>query len=59
LWGIAELQVNKCFHNTTDSLVQKRKEVIDSINRDTVVRACKHYRSRIKAVVQDGSYFIK
>jgi hypothetical protein len=58
VWGISELHINKSPHNTTDSLVQTIKEVMDSLDRDTMERACKCFWSRIKTLVEaDGNLF--
>ncbi len=42
----------------TDSLFNKIKEVIGSIDRDTMLKACKCFQSRLKAVVEADSNFI-
>jgi hypothetical protein len=41
VWGTSELQANKIFHNSTDSLVQKIKEAMGCLDRDTVAKTCK------------------
>jgi hypothetical protein len=46
VWGVSVLDVNKSPQNTSDSLVHKIKEVIGSLERDTVDRACKLFRSK-------------
>jgi hypothetical protein len=38
---------------------QTIKEVMGSLNRDTVVRACKWFRWRIEAMVEADGDFIK
>ena len=45
--------------NKTRDLIQKMKEVLGFFNRDTVVKASKSLRSRIKAVVSADGSFIK
>jgi hypothetical protein len=59
VWGVAELHVNKTPHTTSDSLVQKIKEVMGSLERDTVANACRRFWSRIKAVVEADGDFIE
>jgi hypothetical protein len=59
VWGVAELQVNKAPYSTTDSLISKIKEVMGNLDRATVARACKRFRSRIEAVVKADGDFIE
>ncbi len=55
--GESELWVIAKFRNKTKDLIQKIKEVMGSLNRDTVGKACKSLRSRNQAVVTaDGSF---
>ncbi len=51
VWGVNELKVNAAPHNKTEDLTKKIKEVMGSLNRDTVARACRRFHSRIEVVV--------
>ncbi len=59
MWGVTELKVNAAPHNKTEDLIKKIKEVTGSLNRDTVAKACRRFRSRIKAVVAADGDFIE
>jgi len=59
VWGVCELHVNKAPHNTVESLVAKIKEVMGNLDRDTVEKACRRFRSRIEAVVAANGDFIE
>ncbi len=54
-----ELHVNKASHNTVASLVVNINEVMGNLNKDTVVKACRHgFRTKIEAVVEaNGNFF--
>ncbi len=55
--GVSELMVKAQPHNKTEDLILKIKEVMGSLDRDTVAKAYKSYMSSIKAVVTaDGSF---
>ncbi len=58
MWGITGLHLNKTPHNTSDSMVHKIKEVMGSLNRNTVARACRCFQSWSEAVVEADSNFI-
>jgi hypothetical protein len=58
VWGVSELHVNKIPHNTLDSLVQKNKEVMGSLDRDTMARACMWLQPWIEALVEIECDFI-
>ncbi len=58
VWGVSELHVNKIPHNTSDSLVQKNKEVMGSLDRDTMARACRWLQPWIEALVEIEGDFI-
>ncbi len=54
--GVSELMVKAKPHNKTEDLILKIKEVMGSLDRDTMAKAYKSYMSRIEAVVTaDGS----
>jgi hypothetical protein len=59
MWGIAERHVNKTSHNTSDSLILKIKEVMGSLDRKTVARACRQFQSRNEAAVEADEDFIE
>jgi hypothetical protein len=40
-WGVTESKVKAKPHNKTEDLIQKIKEVIGSLDRDTVAKACR------------------
>jgi hypothetical protein len=55
--GVSESRVNAKSHNKFKDLIQKMKEVMGFLARDTLVKACMSFRSRIKAVfTADGSF---
>ncbi len=56
-WGVAQLDVNKCSEKTLDSLVQKMKEVMGSLEKNTMARACKRFRLRMEEMVAAGGDF--
>jgi hypothetical protein len=51
VWGVTELKVNAALHNKTEDLTKKIKELTGSLNRDTMGRACRRFRSRIEAII--------
>ncbi len=57
VWGVSELKVKAKSQNKSKDLIQKMKEVMGSLGRDTLAMACMSFRSRIKAVfTADGSF---
>jgi hypothetical protein len=50
VWGVSELRVNAKSHNKFKDLIQKMKEVMGSLVRNTLAKASTSFRSRIKAV---------
>jgi hypothetical protein len=55
--GASELRVNAKFHNNFKDLIQKMKELVGSLARDILAKACTSFRSRIEAVfTADGSF---
>ncbi len=60
VWGSSELRVNAKFHkfhNIFKDLIQKMKELVGSLARDILAKACTSFRSRIEAVfTADGSF---
>ncbi len=57
LWGVSELRVNAKFRNKSKDLIQKMKEVMGSLTRVFLVKACVSFRSGIEvAFTADGSF---
>ncbi len=48
MWGVTELRVNAKPHSKTEDLIEKIKEVMGSLDRDTVAKACRGFWSRIE-----------
>jgi hypothetical protein len=57
--GVSELMVKAKPHNKTEDLIMKIKEVMGSLDRDTVAKAYKSYTARIDDVVTADAYFIE
>ena len=58
-WGVFELRVTAKSRNKSKDLIQKIKEVMGFLARDTVAKAYKNYTARIEAFVIADSYFIE
>jgi hypothetical protein len=57
VWGVSELRVKANFRNKSKDLIQKMKEVMGSLARDTLAKACMSFRSRNEALfTPDGSF---
>ena len=57
VWGVSELRVNAKCHNKFKDLIQKMKELVGSLARDILAKACTSFSSRIEAVfTADGSF---
>ncbi len=57
VWDVSELRVKAKSRNKSKDLIQKIKEVLGSLARDTLVKACTSFRSRIEALfTADGSF---
>jgi hypothetical protein len=55
--GVSELRVKAKSRNKYKDLIQKMKEVMGSLARDTMAKACTSFRSRIVVVfTADGSF---
>ena len=55
--GVSGLRANLKPHNKTENLLPKIKEVMRSLDRNTMAKACMSFRSRMKAVfTADGSF---
>ncbi len=49
--------VNEAPHNKAEDLVKKIQEVMGSLDKDTVAKACSRFRSRMETVVAaDGDF---
>ncbi len=57
--GVSELRVKSKPHNKTEDLILKIKEVMGSLDRDTVAKAYKSYTARMEAFVTADGYFIE
>jgi hypothetical protein len=58
VWDISELRVKAKSRNKSKDLIQKIKEVMGFLARDTLVKACTSFRSRIEALfTADGSFY--
>jgi hypothetical protein len=51
-WGVFELRVRAKSRTKSKDLIQKIKEVMGSLARDTVAKACMTFRSRIETSSQ-------
>jgi Asp/Glu/hydantoin racemase len=59
VWGVTVLDVNRHPQNISDLLVHKVKERMGRLNKGAVVMACKHFMSRIEALVEaDGDFIV-
>jgi hypothetical protein len=57
VWGVSELRVSAKSHKKFKDLIQKMKEEMGSLARDTMATACTSFRSRIMVVfTADGSF---
>ncbi len=57
VWGVSELRVKAKSRNKSKDLIQKMKEVMGSLARDILAKACTSFRSRIEAILTaDGSF---
>jgi len=57
--GVSESSVTASPHNNTAALIKKTKELMGSLDRDIMARACRRRRSRIKVVVATDSTIIE
>ncbi len=57
LCGVSQLRANTKSRNKSKDLIQKIKEVMGSLARDTLAKACTSFRPRIGVVfTADGSF---
>ena len=59
VWGVCEQDVNKAPHNNMASLQAKITEVMGSLDRNTVAKACRSFRRRTEQVVDAGGDFFE
>ncbi len=57
--GVSELRVKAKSRNKSKDLIQKMKEVMGSLARDTLAKACTSVRSRIEALFTADGRFIE
>ncbi len=58
VWGVSELRINAKSHKKFKELIQKMKEEMGFLARDTLGKACTSSRSRIEAVFTANGSFI-
>jgi hypothetical protein len=59
LCGVSELWAHAKLRNKSKDLIQKIKEVMGSLARDTLAKTCMSFRCRIKAVfTADGNFIV-
>jgi hypothetical protein len=56
-WCVCERDVNRSPHNTATSLKAKIMDIMASLPRDTMAKACRRSCLRIEAVVEAGGDF--
>jgi hypothetical protein len=56
--GVTESKVKAKPHNKTEDLIQKIKEVIGYLEKDTVAKACNSFKLKIENVVTADSDLI-
>ena len=59
LWSECERETNAAPHTSVASLKPKIKMVMANLDRDTVAKACRRFRTRLEAMVAANSNFIK
>jgi hypothetical protein len=57
--GVSELKVNAKPHNRIQDLFQKMKVLVGFLDRDTMAKACKRFRSRIEAFITANNHFLE
>ncbi len=56
--GVSGLSANLKPHNKTENLLPKIKEVMRSLDRNTMAKACMSFRSRVEAVFTADGIFV-
>jgi hypothetical protein len=59
MWCIFERQVNRCPHITLTSLKVMTSDVMNDLDREVIIHACKKFRPWIEAVMKASGVFIK
>lgn len=59
VWGVVEKETNKHPHNTKDSLRASISSAMMNMNKNHLIAACKHFRSRLEAVIDTEGDFIE
>ncbi len=59
VWGVSELRVKAKSRNKSKDLIQKVKEVMGSLVRDILAKACTSFRSKIEAIFTANGFFIE
>jgi hypothetical protein len=59
IWGVSVLRVKAKFRNKSKDLIQKMKELMRSLARGTLAKACMSFRSRIEALFTAYGSFIE
>ncbi len=57
--GVSEFRVNAKPHNKTAYLIPKIMEVMESLERDTVAKVFRRFRSSSETVIAADGYFIE
>jgi hypothetical protein len=57
--GVSDLKVNAKPHNRIEDLFQKMKVLVGFLDRDTMAKACKRFRSRIEAFITANNHFLE
>jgi hypothetical protein len=59
VWGVSEFRVNSKSRNKFKDLIQKIKEMMGFLARDTLAKACGSFKCRIEAVfTADGNFIV-
>jgi hypothetical protein len=59
VWGASDLRIKAKSRNKFKDLIQKMKELMVSLARDTLAKANTSFRSRIEALFTPGGSFIE
>jgi hypothetical protein len=56
--GVSGSRINLKPHNKTEDLIQRIKEMVGSLDRETVAKASNRFRCRIKAMIIADGHFV-
>ncbi len=59
VWGVSKIKVKAKPHNRIKDLFQKMKVLVGFLDRDTVAKAYKRFRSRINAFITANNHFLE